>query len=271
MTVDLTAILSPPDAPSPVLHRYGAPSWPVLERESADLATCLGDRLLDHVAPDGPRLADLRVLDFGAGAGVVTQVLRQRLTIPSDACDRDRTAMERLAERLPAVACRPHAQTPPLPYADATFDAIYADTTWLRLPPSAGLVWLQEIVRILKEGAVALIPICGPGGVRQFREAARPGWHAVTDADLTRTGALHMPFGPASARDGDDAFGRTAYTHGHILATWEPIVPVEAIYPQAIDALDLVVVRRRRPVSAPKKRQPRGPFRRLRSRLAKPG
>ena len=270
MTVDLSAILSPPEAPSPVLHRHGAASWPALERENADLAMRLGDRLLDHLAPDGQPLADLRVLDFGAGAGAVAQALRQRLTIPSDACDRDKAAMERLAEHLPAVACRPHASTPPLPYADATFDAIYADTSWLRLPPSAGLVWLQEIARILKEGAVALIPICGPGGVRQFRKIARPGWHAVTDADLTRTGALHMPFGPASAA-GDDAFGRTAYTHGHILATWEPIVPVEAIYPQAIDALDLVVLRRRRTVSAPKTRRRRGPLRRLRSRFARAG
>lgn len=234
----------PDTSPEPILSHSGAPSWLALERESAGIAAMLGDRLLDHAMSGDRHLAGLRVLDFGAGAGGVAQVLGQRFAVPSDACDRDAAGMDLLTERLPAVACRAHGPIPPLPYAEATFDAVYATTAWLRLSPSAGLLWLHEIARILKEGGIAMILICGPGGVRQRRETARPGWQAVADIDLCRTGALFMPLGPSHPREGGEEHGRTAYTHGHILSRWEPILPVEALYPQAIDALDLVVLRR---------------------------
>lgn len=251
--------------PEPILNHSGAPSWPALERESAGLAALLSDKLFDHAAPRDRQLASLRVLDFGAGAGGVAQVLRQRFAVPSNACGRDAATMDLLTERLPSVECLAHGPIPPLSYAEATFDAVYAATAWLRLSPSAGLLWLREITRILKDGGIALILICGPGGVQQRRETARPGWRAVEDIDLRRTGALFMPLGPARSREGGDELGRTAYTHGHILSMWEPILPVEAIYPQAIDALDLVVLRRP-PARAEARPRPRGRFGPLRLR-----
>ena len=154
--------------------------------------------------------------------------------------------MARLAAALPAVRCTPHGLTPPLPFEDASFGAVYAGTAFTHLPPSKGWQWLGEIARVMREDAVALILVCGPSAVRRRRAAFRPGWIALQDEDLARNGALYLPLGTRAGGVGE--FGLTAYSHAHLVAAWEPILPIEAIYEDATaDGADLVVLRKRPP------------------------
>lgn len=225
----------------PALHRSGAPDWPALWREGARTATLLAENLRDHTLP-GRLGAGARILDFGAGCGAVALALAQKgLVTDAVSAEADVAALARM---LPDVRCAAHGATPPLPYPDATFAAVCAASAFQHLPPSAGRVWLGELARVMQEGAVALVAICGPAGVRRRRETGRPGWRAVADADLERTGALFLPFTPLAAREGAPA-GQAAYGHAHLVATWEGALQVEAIYAQALaDGGDLVVLRR---------------------------
>lgn len=217
------------------IRRSGAPGWPALQREGEAAAAVLREKLIDHALPPDLAARGGRVLDFGAGSGSIALA---RAMLPTDACDMSEAAMDHLAAVLPGVRCVACGSAPPLPFADETFDAVYAGSAWCRLPPSAGLLWLAEIARIMKPGALALISVCGPDGVDRRRATARPGWTAIDSADLARLGAVFLPLdaGP---------LGFTAYSHRTILDTFDPVLRVEAIYAGILaDAQDLVVLRR---------------------------
>lgn len=238
------------------LVRDGAARWAALEREAAALGAALGEKLADHahgLAGTG------RVLDFGAGSGGTARAVGAVLAgTPSDACEADAAALAELGRTLPAVRATAAGATPPLPFEDAAFGAVYAAGAFMHLPPSLALAFLGEFARILVEDGVALIAVVGPGGVDRRRAAHRPGWIGVGEADLGRTGALHLPLG---ARAGGGTFGLTAYSHAHLVAAWDPILAIEAIYEAAgPDGEDLVVLRkitRRRTAAA------QGPVQRL--------
>lgn len=223
------------------LARAGTARWAALEREAAALGAALGEKLADHARGGGPA----RVLDFGAGSGAFARAVGRA---PSDACEAEAAALAELARALPAVRAVAAGPAPPLPFADATFGAVYAGSAFLHLPPSLALGWLGEIARLLSEDGVALIAVCGPSGASRRRAAHRPGWVALADADLARIGALHLPLG---TRAGGEPFGLTAYSHAHLVATWEPALSIEAIYEAVTpDAVDLVVLRKARPLPA---------------------
>jgi len=229
--------------PLQAIVQAGEPDGPALAREGAAAARVLGAALGGH-APDLVRQGG-RVLDFGAGTGAVARALAPAMALPTDACDISEEAMADLAHALPQVRSTGHGITPPLAFADATFDAVYAVSAWGGLPPSAGRAWLQELKRILKPGGLALIAVCGPDGVARRRLAAGPGWSALEAGDLDRLGILYLPreSGPQSGIPGP--FGFAAYSHGAILEAFDAALRVEAIYAGVFpDGLDLVVLRR---------------------------
>lgn len=247
------------------LRRSGAASWAALQREGAVLGAMLGEKLADHAHG----LEGAPVLDFGAGTGAVAHALAGAAGAPSDACDVDEGAMTRLAAALPAVRCTPHGLSPPLPFPDARFAAVYAGAAFTHLPPSHARQWLGEIARVMQEDAVALILVCGPSAVRRRRAACRPGWIALREDDLARNGALYLPLGTRA--DGAGEFGLTAYSHTHLVETWEPILPIEAIYEDAFaDGADLVVLRKRPPRRAVRRRPANDLGQAIRDRIAAP-
>ena len=152
-----------PETMAEEMHEAGSPGWAAFMRQSGVVAGVLHAKLLDHVSADGMTPGRGRILEFGAGIGGIALDLAGRCGMPSDACDVNGAAMSYLAAELPGTRCRAVDAAPPLPYADDTFDALYAISVFPGLGEAEGLAWLAEFARILN-----------PRAPRSSRSAALP-------------------------------------------------------------------------------------------------
>ena len=101
------------------------------------------------------------ILDFGCGCGRVIRHLRTRgkLVIGSDI---DSEAIAWCNENLSTIAkFDPNDPSPPLPYADASFDLIYAISVFTHLPEELAMPWLRELNRILRPGGLLVTSVLG--------------------------------------------------------------------------------------------------------------
>jgi len=97
-----------------------------------------------------------RLLEWGCGSGRVTRHLIDRLPWARvHGTDIDAEAVAWAAKNLDGefVPCRTE---PPLPYADATFDAIVSLSVFTHLTRPYQAAWLQELRRILVPGGLLL-------------------------------------------------------------------------------------------------------------------
>lgn len=219
-------------------HAPGAPGWRLFMRQSGVVTSIVHQKLRDHLPVSVLTPGGGRVLEFGAGRGRITLNLRARTGQPSDACDIDGAAMSWLCAQAPGLSCAIIDAEPPLPYADAIFDAVIAIAVWRTLTADAGLRWLQETARVLKPGGAALISLCGPDYLAFAPKVDASLWDLPTPTDIKGEGT-------AAVRAG--AFTFTAYSHDHITGVFGGILPVEAIYPGLLEQReDLVVLRKGR-------------------------
>lgn len=193
---------------------------------------------------------DACVLDFGAGIGRVAMPLHEATNLPTHACDVNGGAIKYLSSQLPDVACEVTNFSPPLPYADDTFDAVYSISLWTHFPEDAALAWLEEIKRILKPGGVAMLSTSGTKVIEVRAERRDAGWSDYTVKDLERAGVLYEEYknlsDQAPAYPGvTSSYGLTAHHPDYIRETWSKVMTVEDILIEAIDGIqDLVILRR---------------------------
>jgi len=139
-------------------------------RFSEPLAPAFAD--VADVPPDG------RVLDVGCGPGVLTSVLVERHGAARvDAIDPTPAFVEATRSRLPGVHVR-QGSAEDLPYADATFDAAYAQlVVHFMTDPARGLAEMARVTR--PGGTVAACVWDHPGA----RGPLTPFWSAVAELD----------------------------------------------------------------------------------------
>lgn len=233
---------NPPEAE---MRRIGASSIDVLIVQARKIAGTIQAQLAALGIGEGAR-----VLDFGAGIGRVAMPLYEATNLPTDACDVNSGAVKYLSSQLPDLACETTNFSPPLPYSDETFEAVYSISLWTHFPEDAGLAWLKEIKRILKPGGVALLSTSGTK-VIEVRAARRDaGWSNYTVEDLERAGVLYEEYKnlseQAPAYPGvTSSYGLTAHHPDYIKAQWSKILPVEDILIEAIDGVqDLVILKK---------------------------
>src|SRR5204863_340186 len=110
-----------------------------------------------------------RVLDFGCGAG---RTLRHLLDTGAElhGCDVHGPSVDWLAEHLwPPLRVHRSGERPPLPYADGTFDLVYALSVFTHLVDTWD-EWLAELRRVLglvEPGARVLEFGCASGYMSQ--------------------------------------------------------------------------------------------------------
>lgn len=103
-----------------------------------------------------------RVLDFGCGPG---GVMRNFKDAPASCqlygTDIDSESISWCKKYLPHIRWSINGYQPPLPFADNTFDLIYAISVFTHLNEEFQHSWLRELRRIAKPGATIILTVHG--------------------------------------------------------------------------------------------------------------
>lgn len=102
------------------------------------------------------------ILDFGCGSG---RVIRNFQDAPASCrlygTDIDSELVNWCEEYLPHIQWSTNGYHPPLPFADNTFDLIYAISVFTHLNEEFQHEWLRELRRIAKPGATIILTVHG--------------------------------------------------------------------------------------------------------------
>ena len=96
------------------------------------------------------------ILDFGCGCG---RVFRQWKDLPAEihGSDSNATLVAWCWENLPFGHFQVNGPDPPLPYADDSFDLVYALSVLTHLPVETQRRWLEELARVGREWVVVSV------------------------------------------------------------------------------------------------------------------
>jgi SAM-dependent methyltransferase len=97
----------------------------------------------------------VKVLDFACGAGrQLLHLTRLFPNVQAYACDIRTDAIAYLSRTYPQANIYANKFDPPLKYEDATFDLIYSVSVFSHLSEADAKLWLRELRRVAKPGAV---------------------------------------------------------------------------------------------------------------------
>lgn len=140
------------------------------------------------------------ILDFGCGCG---RVLRQWQTLAGGGprifgTDYNEKLVHWCQRHLSFVDVQKNELTPPLRYADASFDLCYAVSVFTHLPEETQDEWLVELRRVIKPEGILLVTLSGEGDLSRVRFSEQQrfgrGELVVVDGDFAGTnmcGAYH--------------------------------------------------------------------------------
>jgi SAM-dependent methyltransferase len=101
------------------------------------------------------------ILDFGCGCGRVMRHWAALLRTHICGCDINPKMVEWCDAHLSFADVSVTELSPPLPYADSTFDLVYAFSVFTHLPEDLQHSWMRECFRVLGSGGFLLISTLG--------------------------------------------------------------------------------------------------------------
>ena len=116
------------------------------------------------------------VLDFGCGCGRGVSPLQ--ILLPSAkfyGTDAEADLIAWARSHLQADF-RVNAPEPPLPYADGQFDLIYAVSVFTHLDERLQFLWLAELQRVAKAGAILILTVHGTDDENKFEFVRNDAW-----------------------------------------------------------------------------------------------
>ena len=230
--------------PPPEVHTL------VRGRRSLGGAYAYADSMVEALEAAGGDLASGRAaLDFGCSSGRLVRALRAaHPQVAWHACDPQQRAIAWAAEHFGDISWLASPLEPPLPYADATFDAVFALSIWSHFGERAGLAWFADMHRILAPGGHLVLTAHGFGTLRSLAERERWAPEDVERAmqAMYRTGFHHHDtfgeggdWGVPGGEDWGWAFISPEWIQTHLLPDWR----VAEFRPGYIDAFqDLLVL-----------------------------
>ena len=204
----------------------------------------------------------IHVLDFGCGVG--RQLLHFTRRLPNSnyfACDVNPDCLAFLRRAYPEVDVQVNEYSPPLMYDSGVFDFIYSVSVFSHLPPEHHEVWLEELARVAKKGAVILLTIEGKTALRIMGSRV---WGAP-DLELERLlfdrGVLYREYSDLAAQRAhpgwlrretkyigiQGSYGSTVMTPDYVADHWaSAALEVVRVIEGVVDnRQDIVVLRRR--------------------------
>ena len=110
----------------------------------------------------GRRIEDLgAILDFGCGCGRVTRNWLALHDTDVFGSDTNEQAVEWCRLNLPFATFEPNGLAPPLVFDTGRFDLVYALSVFTHLPEELQLLWMRELERVLRPGALRLLSTHG--------------------------------------------------------------------------------------------------------------
>jgi SAM-dependent methyltransferase len=177
-------------------------------------------------------LKPISLLDFGCGCGRLLRFLRgvPENVLRLHGADVNGEHVAWCREHLAPIAFTRNELTPPLPFADATFDALWSLSVFTHLPERVGDAWRAELARVLVPGGIAILTVQGSTSLSKAEAdpalAARIGWDTAlvlrARGELAVHGHAYARYDAtslAAAKAGDD-YGLHFTTEEHVRARW---------------------------------------------------
>jgi len=144
-----------------------------------------------------------RWLDFGCGSGRVARHIIALPGVAMSGVDIDAPAVRWCARHLPGDF-RVIDPDPPMPFAEATFDVVYAVSVFTHFDEPGQFRWLSELRRVLRDGGVLVASTHSPDLTYN-----RPDLTQKHHEELAGRGFTFIP--GAGAFNDDSAFHTAAY------------------------------------------------------------
>jgi len=194
------------------------------------LAESQGRNLVDYDA----------VLDFGCGCGRVLRYLQPDApTTRFYGCDIDPDAITWCQQNFADLAeFSLNPDRPPTPYADGTFDLIYAVSVFTHLGEDYQFAWLEELSRIARPGALLLLSVHSQSSWPDLRESEL--------ADLEKNGiALQRAYNRYLEVAGLPPFYQNAFhTRDYLEREWSKRFEILDMVVHGIGNQDVMVLRK---------------------------
>jgi SAM-dependent methyltransferase len=118
------------------------------------------------------------ILDFGCGCGRIVRWFSDLQRPQISACDYNRELVDWCDANLGFINVQKTELEPPLPYADNSFDFLYAFSVFTHLSVELAARWMAELARVVKPGGLVWFTIHG----ESYRERLLPEETARFDA-----------------------------------------------------------------------------------------
>ena len=145
-----------PQPPAPLQDRVGG------SKNFLQVGVQAASLVLTCVAKFKPAFRSCTILDWGCGCARVIGQLR-KFVPPGNlhGCDIDSAAIEWNMQNISGptfVRVKPY---PPTPYADRSFDIVYGISVMTHLDEETQILWLEELKRITRPGAILALSVIG--------------------------------------------------------------------------------------------------------------
>jgi ubiquinone/menaquinone biosynthesis C-methylase UbiE len=207
--------------------------------------------LRDEAAAAGrPIVRGTRVLDLGCGWGRIARMLLREVDEASIAgIDIDPRGIEACRAAMGRAVFELIGPWGPAPFADASFDLVYACSVFSHLPEDLHLHWLTEIRRVLRPGGLFVSTTLSPAMIRLATELRATGefrasWQRAVVASFPEGSQAAYDagaylFGPMPRGD----YGQAIISPGYVQRAWTPLFEVRG-YHEARFAQTVIVCRR---------------------------
>jgi SAM-dependent methyltransferase len=120
------------------------------------------NHLRDLLAGVGSPLEGMRtILDFGCGCGRMARWWSDLSELQLHGCDYNRELVGWCQTNLPFVNSTKTELEPPLPYAEGSFDFLYAFSVFTHMSVELASSWVREFERVVKPGGLLWFTIHG--------------------------------------------------------------------------------------------------------------
>jgi SAM-dependent methyltransferase len=179
------------------------------------------------------------MLDWGCGCGRVTPYFVKYSGVDQiHGCDIDAESIGFCRDRLPGAMFRTITPYPPMPYADEAFDLVTGYSVMTHLTRENQALWLEELRRILRPGALCLLTLHGEGAA----EFLGPKFLARLQEKGIDDGSLD----PALDSIAPTGYYRATYqSRGYTIGEFSRCFDVLEYLDRGMFFQDLIVLRRR--------------------------